>query len=174
MVATTLAEFGRIDVLIALAGIIDPASFLDTSEEQWNRILAVNLTGTFHSLQAVLPHMIRQGSGKVVTNTGPAALRGSPNGVAAYAASKAGVIALTRTVALEMKRTKAKVNVNCVSPVAQTRMTTAMARYRGLSDEEFGRRADAEACVPTFLFLASDEADYLQGQVIAADDGSTL
>lgn len=180
VVATTLERFGRIDILVTCAGIIAPTHFLELSEAQWDRTLAVNLKGTFHCIQAVLPHMLAQGRGKIVTVTAPSALRASPHGVADYAASKAGIIALTRTVARELQGSGASICLNCVSPVATTRMTEAMASFHGQTVEQFRARQlpgylpTPEAVVPTFVFLASDEADYLTGQVIAVDSGRTV
>ena len=180
MVDETIAQLGRIDVLVACAGVIAPARFLDLTEESWDQTLAVNLKGTYLSMQAVLPHMIERGRGKIITVTGPAALRASPNGVSAYAASKAGIIALTRTVAREVQATGAAIAINCVSPVATTRMTEALARFRGQTLDQFGaghprgQMPRTEDVVPTFVFLASDGADHLTGQVIAVDDGRSL
>jgi 3-oxoacyl-[acyl-carrier protein] reductase len=179
VVAKVLEDFGRIDILVTCAGVIAPTKFLSMTEEQWDRTMAVNLKGTFHCIQAVLPHMLAQGSGKIVTVTGPAALRASPNGVADYGASKAGIIALTRIVARELQDSNTRISLNCVSPVAQTRMIDAMAEFQGMTREQFGashplgHMPPPEAVVPTFVFLASDDADYLTGQVIAVDSGRT-
>jgi NAD(P)-dependent dehydrogenase (short-subunit alcohol dehydrogenase family) len=179
-VDATLAQLGRIDVLITCAGVISPTRFLDMAEEQWDQTLAINLKGTYLSMQAVLPHMIERGSGKIVTVTGPAALRVSPNGVSAYAASKAGIIALTKTVAREVQATGVAISINCVSPVATTRMTEALAHFQGKTLDQFGaghprgKMPSTEDVVPTFVFLASSGADHMTGQVIAVDDGRSL
>ncbi len=180
VVERTLAEFGGMDVLVTCAGVISPARFLDVTDEQWDATLAINLKGTYLCMQEVLPHMIQQGSGKIITVTGPAALRVSPNGVSAYAASKAGIIALTRTVAREVQATGAAICVNCVSPTATTRMTEALAEFQGRTLDQFGasyprgRMPKPEDVVPTFVFLASDGADHMTGQVVAVDDGRSL
>lgn len=180
VVAATLERFGRVDILITCHGIIAPTRFLELSEAQWSRTLAVHLTGTFHCLQAVLPHMLRQGYGRIITLAGPSAFRASPNGVADYAAAKAGIIALTRTVARELRDARVDVTLNCVSPVALTRMTERLARFHGKTTEQYG--ADhprglvppPEEVVPTFVFLASAESGYVTGQLICADGGRTL
>jgi 3-oxoacyl-[acyl-carrier protein] reductase len=178
-VRQTLDQFGHIDILVTCAGVISPRRFLEVTEEQWDRTMAINLKGTFHCLQAVLPNMLERGRGRIITLTGPAALRASPNGVSDYAASKAGIIALTRTVARELQGTKANIAINCVSPVAQTRMIDAMAEFQGMSREQFGAShalgyiPQPEAVVPTFVFLASDDAEFITGQVIAVDSGRT-
>ena len=178
MVDATVERFGRVDVLITCAGVIKPANFLDISEEQWDWMMDVNLKGTFLCMQAVLPHMQRQGGGKIVTSTSLAGLRAV--GGVDYAVSKAGVIALTQMVARELKPTgTTRIMVNCVSPVAETRMSEALAEFRGQTMEQFranrpGRMLTAEDTVSTYLFLASDAADFVTGQVIAVDDGRSV
>jgi 3-oxoacyl-[acyl-carrier protein] reductase len=179
MVEQALAHFGRIDVLVTLAGIIAPARFLDISEAQWQRVLGVNLTGTFLCLQAVLPHMLERGSGRIITTTSLPGMRGTTSG-ADYAASKAGVIALTRSVARQLRDDHTRITVNCVSPVAQTRMSEALAQFRGMSLEQFrterpgGAMPTTDDMVPTYVFLASPGADHITGQVIAVDNGRSL
>jgi 3-oxoacyl-[acyl-carrier protein] reductase len=180
LVAETLQRFGRVDILVTCHGIIAPVPFLEMRAEQWTRTLAVHLTGTFHCIQAVLPQMLARKYGRIITVTGPSALRTSPNGVADYAASKAGVIILTRTVMRELQGVDADICLNCVSPVAYTRMTDALARFHGKTVEQYGAdhpRAQVpppEEVVPTFVFLASEAASYVKGQVIAADGGRTV
>jgi 3-oxoacyl-[acyl-carrier protein] reductase len=178
LVESTIQRFGRVDALITCAGVIAPANFLDITEEQWDWMMDVNLKGTFLCMQAVLPHMLKQGKGKIVTSTSLAGLRAV--GGVDYAVSKAGVIALTQMVARELKPTgETRVMVNCVSPVAETRMSEALAAFRGITMEQFranrpGRMLQPEDTVSTYLFFASDAADFVTGQVIAVDDGRSV
>ena len=103
------------------------ARFEDITEEQWDETMRVHLKGTFNGTQAVLPMMKQQRSGKIINLIGPAALRPS-NGVSDYASAKGGIITLTSNVANEMK--PHNIQINCISPVADTRMTDAIAEYR--------------------------------------------
>jgi 3-oxoacyl-[acyl-carrier protein] reductase len=179
VVEQTLARFGRIDVLVTLAGIVAPAKFLDISSAQWDHVLSANLTGTFLCIKAVLPHMLERDSGRIITTTSLAGLKSGVSG-ADYSASKAGVIALTQAVARELRDERRKITVNCVSPVAHTRMSEALAQYRGVSVEQFrserpgGTMPTTDDMVPTYLFLASAGAAHITGQVIAVDNGRSL
>jgi NAD(P)-dependent dehydrogenase (short-subunit alcohol dehydrogenase family) len=109
--------------LVNNAGIIHPTRLEEIGETQWQETLAVHLTGTFHGIQSVVPVMRAQGGGKIINVAAPSALRGS-FGVADYAAAKGGIIALTRNAASELK--PYNIQVNCISPVAETRMTDVL------------------------------------------------
>lgn len=176
LVQQVLARWGRIDVLVNNAGIITPTRFEEISEAQWQQTLAVHLTGTFHCTQAVVPTMKAQGGGKIINVAAPSALRGS-FGVADYAAAKGGIIALTRNTASELK--SYNIQVNCISPVAETRMTEALFAFRRqhLIDltATFGnvKYANTDAVTPSFVFFASADSDYISGQVLAVDGGMT-
>jgi len=159
-------QWGRIDILVNNAGVLRPAPLENISEEQWDETLAVHLKGTFNCTQAVLPFMKAQRRGKIINVAAPSALRGS-YGVADYAAAKGGIIAFTRNAANELKTYN--IQVNCVSPTADTRMTAALTEFRrthlGIARRE---RAfvPAEKVVPAFMFFASAESDYVSGQLL--------
>ncbi len=176
MVQQVVDYWGRIDVLVNNAGIIHPARLEEIGEAQWQETLAVHLTGTFHCLQAVLPVMKAQGGGKIINVAAPSALRGS-FGVADYAAAKGGIIALTRNAASELK--PHNIQVNCISPVAETRMTDALFAFRrqhlGETVGTFGnaKLVEPEAVAPAFVFFACADADYISGQILAVDGGLT-
>ena len=158
-------RWGRIDIMVNNAGVLRMARFEDITEEQWDETIRVHLKGTFNGTQAVLPVMKRQRSGKIINLTGPAALRPS-NGVSDYASAKGGIITLTFNVANEMK--PYNIQVNCISPVAETRMTDAIAEYRkreGIPDLRPGA-APPEAMAPAFVFFASSDSDYITGEVL--------
>ena len=158
-------RWGRIDVLVNNAGILRLARFEEITEDQWDETIRVHLKGTFNCTQAVLPAMKRQRSGKIINLTGPAALRPS-HGVSDYASAKGGIIALTCNVANEMK--PHHIQVNCISPVADTRMTDAIAEFRGRGQTARARPnpVPAEAVAPAFVFFASSDSDYVTGQVL--------
>ncbi len=168
--------WGGIDVLVNNAGIIRPAQLEEISEEQWDEVISVHLKGTFNCTQAVLPTMKRQGKGKIINVTAPAALRGS-FGVADYAAAKGGIIAFSRNAASELK--PYNIQVNCISPVAETRMTDVLFAFRrqhlGEPLATFGQQrfVSPEAVAPAFVFFACSDSDYITGQVLAVDGGLT-
>ena len=175
-VQQVLEHWSRIDILVNNAGIIHPTRLEEISEGQWQATLAVHLTGTFHCTQAVVPAMKAQGGGKIINVAAPAALRGS-FGVADYAAAKGGIIAFTRNAASELKAYN--IQVNCISPVAETRMTEALFAFRRQHLSEPAatfaqtKRAQPEAVAPAFVFFACVDSDYITGQVLAVDGGLT-
>ncbi len=158
-------RWGRIDILVNNAGILTLRRFEDIAEEQWDETMRVHLKGTFNGMQAVLPLMKRQRSGKIINVTGPAALRPS-HGVADYASAKGGIITLTFNVANEMK--PHNIQINCISPVADTRMTDAIVEFRQRQGIAAARPAPAPADVvaPAFVFFASGDSDYITGEVL--------
>jgi len=182
VVDTALEKFGRLDILVNNAGInrdaltvrIKDDEIKMMSEEQWDVVLNVNLKGTWLMAQAAAVPMIRQKYGRIV-NTSSIAAQGNV-GQANYSASKAGVIGLTRTLALEWARFN--INVNCVAPGGvHTPMTANIpeqVRAKLLEGTPFKRWADPDEIAAVHAFLASDDASYITGQVIWADGGVTL
>jgi 3-oxoacyl-[acyl-carrier protein] reductase len=166
LVQTILARWGRIDVLVNNAGILRLAPLENITEERWDETLGVHLKGTFNCTQAVIPIMKQQKKGKIINIAAPSALRGS-YGVADYAAAKGGIVALTKNAANELKAHN--IQVNCISPVADTRMTEELTKFRR---EQLGiARRDREvvapeAIAPAFLFFASSDSDYVSGQLL--------
>ncbi len=166
LVQSVILKWGHIDVLVNNAGVLRLAPLEDISEERWDETLAIHLKGTFNCTQAVLPFMKQQGKGKIINVAAPSALRGS-YGVADYASAKGGIIAFTRNAASELK--SYNIQVNCISPTANTRMTEALTEFRR---ERLGvdrRERDfvpPEAIAPAFLFFASADSDYVSGQLL--------
>ena len=166
LVQAILAKWGRIDVLVNNAGILRLAPLENITEEHWDETLGVHLKGTFNCTQAVVPVMKQRKKGKIINIAAPSALRGS-YGVADYAAAKGGIIALTKNAANELKAFN--IQVNCISPVADTRMTEALTKFRR---EQLGiaRRnrevVPPEAIAPAFLFFASSDSNYVSGQLL--------
>src|SRR5262245_59132773 len=175
LVQQVVERWGRIDILVNNAGIIHPRKLEEIGEAQWSATLAVHLTGTFLCTQAVLPVMKAQGGGKIINVAAPSALRGSFE-VADYAAAKGGIIAFTRNAASELKGEN--IQVNCISPVAETRMTEVLFAFRrhhlGEAVAPSGQVKGAEAVTPAFVFFACADSDYITGQVLAVDGGLTV
>ncbi|HEX6384626.1 MAG TPA: beta-ketoacyl-ACP reductase [Anaerolineae bacterium] len=181
MVDTALERFGRLDILINNAGITRDAlttRFKDDeirfmNDDQWDAVLDVNLKGTWLCCQVAAVPMIQQKSGRVVNTASVSALGNI--GQANYAASKAGVIGLTKTLALEWARYG--IAVNCIAPGGvKTRMTAAIPDkiMAGLLQHiPYHRLAEPEEIAAVHTFLASDEASYITGQVIFVDGGQT-
>jgi len=174
VVAGIVAEQGRLDVLINNAGINRDAMSHKMTEEQWDQVLTVNLKGTFLCAQAVLPRMRERAWGRVVNTSSIGSLGNI--GQANYAASKAGVIGLTKTLALEYA--KYGVTVNCIAPGAV--MTPMLAgvpdpiREKITAQIPVGRIAEPAEIAAVHAFLASDEAAYITGQVLFVDGGMSV
>lgn len=166
-----IAEKGPVDILINNAGITKDSSFRKMTEDVWQKVIDVNLNGTFHMCKAVVPYMIQNGAGKIV-NMASASAHGQ-FGQANYAASKAGIIGLTKTLALELA--KYKINVNAISPgFTLTEMTAVIpddikAKY--YKEIPMGRGAAPEEIAYLVRFLASRESDFITGQEIMINGG---
>ena len=171
--AKTEELFGRIDILVHCAGILFDCFIKKLTEEKWDRVMNINLKGTLFCIQAVQEAMTRQGYGRIVNLTSGAYLGNL--GQAAYAASKAGVVSLTKTAAMELARYK--ITVNCVAPgLVETPMTAGMSpeAYEKLGKSiPLGRVGLPKDISHIILSLVADEADYTTGQVIHIDGGVT-
>ncbi|MDO4315944.1 MAG: SDR family oxidoreductase [Oscillospiraceae bacterium] len=172
MVRTAETELGPIELLVNNAGISRQGLFQDTDDETWDRVLAVNLTGARNAARAVLPHMLSEKRGCIVNISSIWGLRGASCEVA-YACSKAAVIGLTRSLALELA--PSGIRVNCVAPgCIETDMVRALGREtRDMLVEEtpLGRLGTPEDIAHAVAFLASSRASFLTGQVLTADGG---
>lgn len=177
MVAETIRSFGRIDVLVNNAGIQTVSPFLDLSEEAWQRVIDVNLKGTFLCSQMVAREMVKYRKGKIINISSIHQTTPRYN-KAHYDASKAGIMMLTKDMALELSTYR--INVNCIAPGA---IATPMNKDILDSPERmaemnskipWGRMGQPEEVAKAALFLASDETDYITGATICIDGGSSL
>lgn len=172
-----MRRWGRIDILINNAAVVTTGTVAETSEEDWRRVLDVNLTGAFLCSQAVLPAMLQQGRGKIVNVASVAAKRISFNGAASYSAAKAGLLAFTRHLAYEVAGRGVNVNAICPGPT----LTPLM---EGVADEATlharraavprGRLAIPEDHLGAVLFLISDLSDMVCGIALDVDGGALL
>ena len=177
-VADAEARLGPIDALVNNAGIDVIGPFLETSEETWDRLWAVNLKGTLLATRAVLPGMVARERGRIV-NIGSDAGRVGSSGEAVYSATKGGVIAFTKTLAREVARHGVTVNCVCPGPT-DTALLEQVREYdeklhaslaRAIPLRRLGRPEDVAAAV---VFLASDAAAYITGQTLSVSGGLTM
>jgi 3-oxoacyl-[acyl-carrier protein] reductase len=177
VVKDVVEKFGKIDVLVNNAGITRDALIQNMTEEDWDKVINVNLKGVFNMTQAVVPYMLEAGKGSIINTSSVVGVYGNI-GQTNYAATKAGVIGMTKTWAKEFARKGAQIRVNAVAPgFIKTPMTekvpekilTMMAERAALK-----RLGEPIEVAYVYLFLASDESSYITGQVIGVDGGLIL
>lgn len=174
IVESTVKSFGRIDVLVNNAGIIFRKKILDSVEEEWDRTLDVNLKSVYLFTKAVAPIMIKQGKGKIVNISSISGLNGPLSAIEIpdYSASKAAVIGLTKSLALNLAPT---INVNVVCPGAtETDMFNKMSpesKVLRIAETPLGRFGKPVEVANAVLFLSSDESDFVTGETIVVSGG---
>lgn len=172
MAEGVLARFGRVDVLVNNAGVTRDSMLAKMTPDQWEKVLAVNLTGVFNCTQAVAEIMVKQGSGRIINTSSVVGVYGNI-GQTNYSATKAGVIGMTRTWARELGRKG--INVNAVAPGFIVTEMTASVPQKVLDQMQektpLGRLGTAEDVALAYLFLASDDAAYINGAVLPVDGG---
>jgi 2-hydroxycyclohexanecarboxyl-CoA dehydrogenase len=177
-VADVEARLGPIEALVNNAGIDVIKPFVDSTEDEWDRIIAVNLKGTIACCRAVLDGMIERQSGRIVSIASDAGRVGS-SGEAVYSATKGGVIAFTKTLAREVARQNVRVNCVCPGPTETALLGQVAAYseklYAGLARAiPLGRTAQPHDIAPAVAFLVSDGASYITGQTLSVSGGLTM
>ncbi len=172
MVKTTLEKYGRIDVLINNAGIVQDAFLSKMTEEQWDKVINVDLKGVFNCTQAVVEVMINQGNGVIINTSSIVGVEGNV-GQVNYAAAKAGLIGMTKTLAKELG--KKGIRVNAVAPGFITTPMTSNVPEKILEmmkeKTPLRRLGEAKDVAYAYLYLASDEANFVNGAVLCVDGG---
>jgi 3-oxoacyl-[acyl-carrier protein] reductase len=172
LVAAAVSELGRIDILVNNAGITRDGLLMRMPEADWDAVLDVNLKGTFHCTKAALKRMVRQRSGRIVNVTSVMGVTGNA-GQANYAASKAGIIGLTKSTAKEVG--SRGITCNAVAPGwIRTAMTEGLPEEvagQVLKQIPLGRLGEPEDVAGLVVFLCSDSASYITGQVVVVDGG---
>ena len=175
VVKDTLEKYGKVDILVNNAGIVQDALVRKMTEEQWSRVIGINLTGVFNCIQAVVEAMIAQGRGVIINASSVVGLYGNV-GQANYAATKAGVIGMTKALAKELGRKGIRVNAVAPGYTMTQMMANVPEKILQMMREKtpLGRLAEPKDIAYAYLYLASDEAEYVNGAVLSVDGGLTL
>src|SRR5690606_10155896 len=172
MVEQVVDRFGKIDILINNAGITRDATLVKMSEEDFEKVIQINLNGVYYCTQAVAPHMIAQGSGKIISTSSVSGVYGN-FGQTNYAATKAAIIGMTKTWAKELGRKGSNVNAVApgftATPMVEKMPEKVLQQMEGITSLQ--RLGKPEDIANAYLFLASDESSYITGHVLQVDGG---
>ena len=175
IVKEIIGNYKKIDILVNNAGVTNDSLLMRMSNEQWDNVININLKGAFNCTKAVLRHMMKNKSGRIINVTSIVGLTGNA-GQANYAASKAGLIGMTKSIAKEVA--SRGITANCIAPGwIETSMTDTLSddvKNQFLSQIPIGRIGSAKDVANTAVFLASDEAGYITGQTITVDGGRII
>ncbi len=179
MVSVAVESYGGLDILFNNAGIVpdDDGGVLDTPPETWQRVMDVNLRGVWLGCRAAVPPMLASGGGSIVNVASFVALMGAATAQIAYTASKGGVLAMTRELAVEYARQGIRANSICPGPIETPLLAELLAdparRQRRLVHIPMGRFGRPEEIARAALFLASDDASFVTGSALVVDGGIT-
>ena len=175
MVESVHSTFGHIDILVNNAGIFTQALVENLSVKDWDRVLGVNLRGTFLCTHFVLPHMLNQGGGRIINIASQLGYIGGTE-VAHYSASKGGVIAFTKALAREVATRNVLVNAIAPGPIITDLLASETEEWKSakLAELPIGRFGEVREVAPTAVFLASDDATYYVGQTLGPNGGDVM
>jgi NAD(P)-dependent dehydrogenase (short-subunit alcohol dehydrogenase family) len=176
MAEAAIHAYGRIDILFNGAGVLYYGTVLETDEQAWNRVISINLTGTYLCCRAVLPHMIRQGGGSIINVASTVGAHDACANAVAYVTSKGGVTLFTKAMAID--HAKQGVRINALVPGATDtpmirKALTPEALEALAASQPIGRLGRPEELAKAVLFLASDDASFVTGSAMYVDGGQT-
>ena len=175
LIRNTVEEFSKIDIIVNNAGITRDGLIMRMSDEDWNTVIDINLKGTFNAIKAVSRQMMKQRSGRIINISSVVGLKGKA-GQANYAASKAGIIGLTKSSSKELA--SRGITVNCIAPgyiaTDMTDQLTDKVKEEIINRIPLGYIGKTDNIAAAALFLASDEAEYITGQTISVDGGMVI
>ena len=175
LIKNTVEEFSKIDIIVNNAGITRDGLIMRMSDEDWNTVIDINLKGTFNAIKSVSRQMMKQRSGRIINISSVVGLKGNA-GQANYAASKAGIIGLTKSSSKELA--SRGITVNCIAPgyiaTDMTDQLTDKVKEEIINRIPLGYIGKTDNIAAAALFLASDEAEYITGQTISVDGGMVI
>ena len=175
LIRNTVEEFSKIDIIVNNAGITRDGLIMRMSDEDWNTVIDINLKGTFNAIKAASRQMMKQKSGRIINISSVVGLKGNA-GQANYAASKAGIIGLTKSSSKELA--SRGITVNCIAPgyiaTDMTDQLTDKVKEEIINRIPLGYIGKTDNIAAAALFLASDEAEYITGQTISVDGGMVI
>ncbi len=176
MVDATVEAYGGIDVLFNGAAILAFGTALDTDEATWNRVLSINLNGTFFCCKAVLPHMIKRGGGSIINVSSSTGAHDAKGNTVAYVTSKGGVALMTKAMAIDHAKANVRANALCPGPTDTPMLRSVLSQEQidaFAATFPMGRMGRPQELAYAALFLASDESSFVTGAMIAVDGGQT-
>jgi len=176
MVDATVEAYSGIDVLFNGAAILAFGTALDTDEATWDRVLSINLNGTFFCCKAVLPHMIKRGGGSIINVSSSTGAHDAKGNTVAYVTSKGGVALMTKAMAIDHAKANVRVNALCPGPTDTPMLRSVLSQEQidaFAATFPMGRMGRPQELAYAALFLASDESSFVTGAMIAVDGGQT-